>query len=36
MGAWLIVKAAIGWGDLVDKAHEGRVHYSVTLFGSMV
>jgi hypothetical protein len=37
VGALLIAKAAIGWGDLGDnKKDAGRARYVVTMFGSMV
>ena len=35
-GAWIIVKAVIGWGNLDQKSDEGRARYAVTLFGSLV
>lgn len=39
VGAWLIVKAILGWADLggpnAITRHEGRIRYSVALFGNM-
>jgi hypothetical protein len=34
-GAWIVVKAIIGWGDLKQSEDAGRMRYSIALFGTM-